>query len=155
MRKTVIPEALQDVYANWHFAPAVIAGQMIYCSGIIGTSVDGNAPGEKPFEGARTTLEAQDRAAIGALQAVRDPEAQFATAFEALKAVLAEAGADLSDLIELTTYHVDMNAHMECFMRVKDQYIKEPYPAWTAIGVSELAVSGGLMEIRAVALAPG
>ena len=39
-------------------------------------------------------------------------------------------------------------------MRVKDRYILEPYPAWTAIGVSELIVPGGLMEIRAIAMAP-
>jgi enamine deaminase RidA (YjgF/YER057c/UK114 family) len=29
--------------------------------------------------------------------------------------------------------------------------VKEPYPAWTAIGVSALAIPGALVEIRATA----
>ena len=51
-------------------------------------------------------------------------------------------------------YHVDIGRHMETFMAVKDRYLTEPYPAWTAIGVSELVVPGGLVEIRAIAVAP-
>lgn len=154
MRKTIVPESLAGVYEKWHFAPAVVANGMIYCSGIIGTSVNGDAPSGQPLEGARAILQQSGQTAITALQAVREPEAQFATAFEALSAILKKAGADLHDIIEITTYHVDIGVHMECFMRVKDRYLKHPYPAWTAIGVSELAVPGGLMEIRAIALKP-
>ncbi len=153
-RKTIVPPALRHVYDRWHFAPAVVSRGMIYCSGIIGTSPDGEAPGKLALQGARDTLTTQQDAPIAALQAVRDPEAQFATAFEAIAAILDEAGADLSDVVEITTYHVEINRHMETFVRVKDRYLKPPYPAWTAIGVSELIVPGGLMEIRAVALAP-
>lgn len=152
-RRTIVPEALRGVYEGWHFAPAVISRGMIYCSGIIGTSVDGEAPGKAALEGARSTTAVSD-AGLAALQAVRDPEAQFATAFEALAAILAEAGAGLGDVIEITTYHVDIGRHMEAFVRVKDRYLKEPYPAWTAIGVAELVVPGGLMEIRAIAALP-
>ncbi len=153
MRRTVVPAALKGVYDNWHFAPAVVANGMIYCSGIIGTSPDGEAP-SGGLDGARSTTDASQDAPLAVLQAVRDPEAQFATAFEALRAILAECGAELSDIVEITTYHVDIARHMEIFMRVKDRYLKEPYPAWTAIGVSELIVPGGLMEIRAIAMAP-
>jgi len=152
-RKTIVPPALKGVYDSWHFAPAVISRGMIYCSGIIGTSVDGEAPGKAALEGARSTS-AEPDAGLAALQAVRDPEAQFATAFEALAAILAEAGAALADIVEITTYHVDIGRHMESFVRVKDRYLSEPYPAWTAIGVSELLVPGGLMEIRAIAALP-
>lgn len=149
----IIPPALQGVYDNWHFAPAVISRGLIFCSGIIGTSPDGKAPARGGLEGARSTTDQGDTE-IAALQAVRDPETQFATAFEALRAILNEAGADLSDIVEITTYHVDMSAHMAAFTRAKDRYLKAPYPAWTAIGVAELAVPGGLMEIRAVAELP-
>ncbi|BCH28772.1 hypothetical protein MesoLjLc_07020 [Mesorhizobium sp. L-8-10] len=152
-RRTIVPEALKGVYEGWHFAPAVASRGMVYCSGIIGTSVDGEAPGKAALEGARSTTAAPD-AGIAALRAVRDPEAQFATAFEALAAILAEAGAGLGDIVEITTYHVDIGRHMEAFVRVKDRYLKEPYPAWTAIGVAELVVPGGLMEIRAIAALP-
>jgi enamine deaminase RidA (YjgF/YER057c/UK114 family) len=162
-RTTIVPPALRGAYDNWHFAPAVVANGLIFCSGIIGTSVDGELPRRTvagqtagtagALEGARSTAGDAD-AALATLVAVRDPEAQFATAFEALDAILAEAGASLAEVIEITTYHVDIARHMAVFMRVKDRYLKAPYPAWTAIGVAELIVPGGLMEIRAVAIAP-
>ncbi len=154
MRKTIIPAALQDVHDQWHFAPAVVARGMIYCSGIIGTSPDGEAPGKAALEGARTTLEDGDAKSVAALQAVRDPKAQFETAFEALASILGEAGAGLADIVELTSYHVDMDRHMETFVQVRDAYLNAPWPAWTAIGVKDLIVPGGLVELRAVALAP-
>ena len=94
-------------------------------------------------------------AALTALQAVRDPEGQFATAFEALDEILRAAGSSLTGLVDLTTFHVDLGRHLAAFTRVKDRYVRPPYPAWTAIGVAELVVPGGLVELRAVALAPG
>ena len=152
-RRTIVPAALQGAYDTWHFAPAVVAGGLVLCSGIVGTSPGGETPSAGGLEGAAATLSAGD-APLAALQAVRDPEAQFATAFEALGEVLAAAGASLSEVVELTSYHVDISRHMATSMRVKDRFLVRPYPAWTAIGVSELIVPGGLAEIRAVALAP-
>ncbi|HIB5011826.1 TPA: RidA family protein, partial [Klebsiella quasipneumoniae subsp. quasipneumoniae] len=35
--------------------------------------------------------------------------------------------------------------------KVKDRYIKAPYPAWTAIGVSEFIPENALVEMRIVA----
>ena len=153
LRRTIVPPALQRAYDTWHFAPAVVAGGLIHCSGIVGTSPGGETPIGGGLVGAAATLAAAD-VPLDALQAVRDPEAQFATAFEALGEVLAAAGATLADVVDLTSYHVDIGRHMETFMRVKDRYLRPPYPAWTAIGVSELIVPGGLAELRAVALAP-
>lgn len=153
MRTTVIPPALRNVYEQWHFAPAVIANGLILCSGIIGTSVDGEPPGRDGLGGANATLADSAEAPIAALRAVRDPRAQFETAFAALEMILAEAGAALADIVELTTYHVDMARHWETFVAVRDAVLTPPWPAWTAIGVSELAVPGGLVELRAVALA--
>lgn len=151
--KRIIPPALQGVYDNWHFAPAVAVNGFIFCSGIIGTSPDGEPPAEDGLAGAKATT-AESSNALNALMAVRDPEAQFSTAFEALRAILDAAGADMSDLVEITTYHVEISRHMDVFMRVKDRFVHAPYPAWTAIGVSELIVPGGLVEIRAVARNP-
>lgn len=64
---------------------------------------------------------------------------------------LSEANLDFSDVVELTTYHVGLKEGLDAFKVVKDEFIIEPYPAWTAIGVSELAVEGALIEIRATA----
>jgi enamine deaminase RidA (YjgF/YER057c/UK114 family) len=151
MRKTVIPPALKGVYEHWHFAPALIADGLIFCSGIIGTSVDGEPPDRDGLRGAKTALAGDAEAPISALQAVRDPKAQFETAFAALEMILAEAGAGLADIVELTSYHVDIARHWETFVAVRDAVLAPPWPAWTAIGVTELAVPGGLVELRAIA----
>lgn len=156
--EVVIPPALQGVYDAWHFAPATLTNGLLFCSGIIGTSPDGEAMGkshsggEAAFEGAQKTLEG-DAAALADIVAIRDPEAQFDAAFEGVKAVLAAAGAGLPDIVELTTYHVDIGKHMPLFMTVKDRHLQAPYPAWTAIGVAELVIPGGLVELRVVAAA--
>lgn len=151
-RDAIIPPALRAVHDRWHFAPAVRAGNLLFCSGIIGTSPDGNAP-PTGLAGAEATTADPD-APLTALVAVRDPAAQFATAFEALAAILAAAGAGLDDVVELTTYHVEMARHMDTFMQVRARYLSAPYPAWTAVEVAGLIVPGGLVELRAVASLP-
>lgn len=152
-RITIVPQGLKAVYDNWHFAPAVISDGLVFCSGIVGTSPDGERPrrgGGASFEGAQATL-ADESAALARLVAVRDPAAQFETAFEALGDILAAAGGGLADIVDLTSYHVEITRHMPAFMAVRDRYLSPPYPAWTAIGVAELIVPGGLVELKAVA----
>jgi enamine deaminase RidA (YjgF/YER057c/UK114 family) len=51
----------------------------------------------------------------------------------------------------MTTFHVGLQEHLTTFMAVKDNYLKEPYSAWTAIGITELAFPGALVEIRVTA----
>lgn len=151
-RDAIIPPALQAVHDQWHFAPAVRAGGLVFCSGIIGTSPDGKAP-RSGLAGAEATTADRD-APLTALIAVRDPAEQFATAFEALQAILRAAGTDLHHVVELTTYHVEMTRHMAAFMEVRSRYLAAPYPAWTAVEVAGLIVPGGLVELRAVAAMP-
>lgn len=152
MPTPIIPPALQAVHDRWHFAPAMRAGGLIFCSGIIGTSPDGLPPGEG-LAGA-TAATTDPGAAVHALVAVRDPQAQFETAFAALRAILNAAGADLCDVVDLTTYHVDMSAHIDTFTRVRDRVLSAPWPAWTAVEVAGLILPGALVELRAVAEAP-
>ena len=123
--QVVIPQGMETFYDRLHFAPAVRDGNRLYCSGVIGVGPDGKAP--------------------------HDPEAQFTLAFELLQSVLTTAGFSFADVIDVTTFHVGLQAHLRTFATVKDRYLREPYPAWTAIGVSELAVPGGLVEIKAIA----
>ncbi len=123
-KDVVVPASQQGFYDRFHFAPAVRAGNLLLCSGQIGTGADGRPQA--------------------------DPEAQFVAAFEQVRAVLREARLDWSDVVEITTFHVGMQ-HLRTFASVKDRYLGAPYPAWTAIGVSELAFPGGLAEVRATA----
>jgi enamine deaminase RidA (YjgF/YER057c/UK114 family) len=121
----VLPKGMEGFYNNFHFSPAVKDKDRLFLAGMIGLEPDGTA--------------------------VKDPEKQYTQAFETLKAVLAEAGCSYSDVVEMTTFHVGLQAQLQLFSKVKDRYMPEPYPAWTGIGVSELAVPGALVEIRLVA----
>ena len=121
----VIPKGQEVLYDRFHFAPAVKDRDRLFCSGVIGIGPDGKCS--------------------------PDPEAQFKQAFESLGAVLREAGASFADVVELTTFHVGLQQDMRTFARVKDEYLRDPYPAWTAIGITELAMPGGLVEIKAIA----
>ena len=123
-KTSVVPRGMEANYDRLHFSPAIADGDRLFCSGQIGTDSAGAVPD--------------------------DPEKQFTCAFENLKALLAAAGASLADVVEMTTFHVGFNEHIGAFMRVKDRYVGEPYPAWTAVGVSELAF-GALAEIKVVA----
>jgi enamine deaminase RidA (YjgF/YER057c/UK114 family) len=79
--------------------------------------------------------------------------AQARLAFESLKAVLEAAGASLADVVELNTFHTALQRDIQAFAAVKDEYFPRHYPAWTAVGVSELAMPGLCIEVRAVAVA--
>jgi enamine deaminase RidA (YjgF/YER057c/UK114 family) len=81
-------------------------------------------------------------------------EQSFDRAFRNVATVLRAAGADWDDVVEMTTYHTDLPAQFDVFARVKDRYVGEPYPAWTAIDVDRLLPDRGIVEIRVIAYAP-
>ena len=51
----------------------------------------------------------------------------------------------------MTTYHTDVPAQLDAFVKVKARYVTAPYPAWTAIDVDRLVPDKGLVEIRVIA----
>ncbi len=51
----------------------------------------------------------------------------------------------------MTTFHIDLKKYSDTFSKVKDHYIKEPYPSWSAIGVSEFIPKNALVAIRMIA----
>lgn len=123
--KEVIPAWMKPIYETYHFAPAVIDGDHLRCSGMIGFRPNLSVP--------------------------EDPTAQFTLAFQNLRGLLAEAGLTFANVTEMTTYHVGLRAHMQAFTAVKDKFISAPHPAWTAVGISELASPGALVEIQVTA----
>jgi enamine deaminase RidA (YjgF/YER057c/UK114 family) len=76
---------------------------------------------------------------------------QFREAFRILQNNLLHAGLTTRNVVDLTTYHVGLKKHLSAFMKVRDEFIAAPYPAWTAIGVLDLITDGALVEIRAIA----
>ena len=82
-----------------------------------------------------------------------DIAAQTTRVFENIAAIVAAAGADMSDIVKLTIYLVDLSA----FPVVNDvmaRYFETPYPARATIGVSALP-KGVAVEIDAVLQLPG
>jgi enamine deaminase RidA (YjgF/YER057c/UK114 family) len=114
------------MYDALHFSQATRVGNMIWVSGQVGIDA-----AMKPAQGM---------------------EAQAHLAFQGLRSVLEAAGATLADVVELTTFHTDLRGDMHAFGRVKDAYVAAPYPSWTAVGVTQLALPELCVEIRAVAV---
>ena len=123
--KTINPKESKVLYENFHFSQAVRSGELLICSGQIGTGTDGKLPS--------------------------DLETEFNNAWQKVGAVLEAAGAGFGDVLEYTTYHVGLQSTIGTFMKSRDRFLKEPWPAWTAIGITELAIPGAHVEIRVTA----
>lgn len=123
--KSIVRDSGKFLYDNFHFSEAVESDGLLLCSGIIGTGQDGKVP--------------------------EDIREEFDNAWSGVISLLKEAGADASQIVEYTSYHVGLQANMAAFMEVRDKYLGEPWPAWTAIGITELAVPGAHVEIRVTA----
>ncbi len=125
-KKTLVnPEGTEAIYESLQFSQAVRSGNMVWVSGQVGVDEHFN---------------------IG-----EGIEVQTRLAFQNLTSVIENAGGSLSDIVELVTYHTSMK-DMKGFSKVKSEFINEDYPAWTAIGVTELVMPGLLVEIRATVI---
>ncbi|QUL37889.1 RidA family protein [Erythrobacter sp. JK5] len=124
-KQTIMPEDEQAraFLEQFGFSEAVIHGDTIYLSGVIA-----GPPGE-----GMTEEEAYDRA------------------FGYIGTVLTRAGSGWDDVLDLTTFHVDIEASMPAFAAAKNKVIEAPFPAWTAIDVDRLYSADGLVEIKIVA----
>ena len=123
--KTINPKEAKFLYDNYHFSQAVRQGETVLCSGQIGTGDDNKLP--------------------------VDLSEEFRNAWRKVGSVLKAAGVDYSDILEYTSYHVGLQTTMSTFMKIRDEFLSEPWPAWTAIGITELAVPGAHVEIRVTA----
>lgn len=133
----VIPAVWQERSDSFEYSPAVRAGDLLFVAGQTGDD---------------------DYVAIP------DPEAQFVAAFEALGGILREAGCDFADVVELMTFHTStiepenpeepcaLFDHFGVFCEVKNRYIKGPFPTWTAVGTTALALPGLFVEVKATAV---
>jgi len=126
--KTIVPQSGKSAYTHFHFSQAVKAGGLLICSGQIGTNKDHSLP---------------ERA-----------EDEFRNAWQSVGEILKEAGLGFEDIVEYTSYHVDLSKNIRAFMKVRDEILSEPWPAWTALGISELAAPGARVEIRVIAQLP-
>ena len=82
------------------------------------------------------------------MQMAEGIDAQTHRVFRNLAAVAAAAGLGLEQAVRMTVYLTDL-AHFARVNEIMAQYVKEPYPARAAVGVSGLP-RGALVEIDAI-----
>ncbi|MHA3913749.1 RidA family protein [Halovulum sp. GXIMD14793] len=124
MKKTIAAEQFSDVHDQWHMSPALDTGTFVFFSGVTGCHADGTISDH--------------------------PETQFREAFGFLADTLSAAGLSFDKIVEMTSYHIGLRRHLSDFTRVKDEFIRPPYPAWSCIGTTELITEGALVEIRVI-----
>ncbi len=107
------------------YSQAIKAGNTIYCSGQIGLN---------PSDG---------RLADGVA-------AQTHRAFANLQAVLAEAGAEMSDVVKFTIFLTDINDFAQV-NAIMTEHVPTPFPARSCMQVAALP-KGALVEVEAVAV---
>ncbi|HEX8669152.1 MAG TPA: Rid family hydrolase [Allosphingosinicella sp.] len=110
---------------KWGFSDAVIVGDTIYLSGIVA----GQRPGETSLEPA------------------------YERVYQRIGAILKRAGASWDDVVDMTSFHTDVEGQIEAMAAINKKYVKPPYLAWTAIGVAKV-LGGGITEIKVVAKRP-
>ncbi|HVS16464.1 MAG TPA: Rid family hydrolase [Thermoanaerobaculia bacterium] len=78
--------------------------------------------------------------------------------YQRAKELLAEAGATIDDVVELTTFHVEpadsaaFGQEFARYMPIHRELFGEHRPAWTAIGGSVLLAPTAVVEMRVLAV---
>lgn len=131
-------QAEKDDYDEFRYAAVRRVDNMLYISGVV--------IGRRENEGT-------DVAAF---------KTQVRRGFERLEASLTASGAGFGDVVMVNSFHVwdspnftgTRDQHWDSFYEVAGEYIKAPYPAWTAIGTTGLLPPRGLVEVQMVARVP-
>ena len=120
------------------FPHAKRAGDFIYVSGTSSRRSDDTFVGVDIIDGAK----------------VLDVSAQTRAVIENIRDILADAGAGLEDLVQVTSYLVDM-ADFAAYNAVYAEFFTEDGPTRTTVAVHQLPHPDLLIESQAVAYQPG
>jgi enamine deaminase RidA (YjgF/YER057c/UK114 family) len=112
---------------EWGYADAIRTGDTIYVSGVVAAL----RPNETNYDAAYTR------------------------AFEEIGSRLQRLGSSWDDVVEILSFHTDLVSQMLAIVAVKKRYVRAPYPAWTAVGVTRLIPPSGITEIRVTAVRQG
>lgn len=126
-RKAIVPTSPHALYKEHGYSPAILSGDLLFVSGMVGARVDGTP---EP-----------------------DLEAQIRLAFANLREVLAAGGCTFDDVVDLTYFLVDPEASIGLVLAaMKQAFATQPPPNVTAVGVNWLA--GFQVEIKVIARVP-
>jgi enamine deaminase RidA (YjgF/YER057c/UK114 family) len=129
------PDGIEDSTQDpFRYSQAVVADDVVYVSGQIGTDGDGNVVSP-------------------------EFEAQARQAFDNLGKILDQVNKNYEDITYIGSYIVGLNEHQPTFREVwADYYPEEPYPAHTMRGIERLTIDHGeggpedevLVELEAI-----
>lgn len=81
-----------------------------------------------------------------------DPAQQIRDTFANIASTLAEAGASWADVVDMTSYHIGLRDQAEIMLEIAADFLGDPFPSWTAFGVTELFDPEAVIEISCVAV---
>ncbi|MES2249116.1 MAG: RidA family protein [Pseudomonadota bacterium] len=119
-----------DPYAPFLLSQAIQLGNLVFVSGQAAIGDDGEIVGKGDF----------DR--------------QAEQAFKNLDRVLRAAGTTLGNVVKVTIFLTSM-ANFPKIVELRRQWFSAPYPADTIVEVSGLYSPDAMIEIEAIAVAPG
>ena len=128
-RAVIVSPVWKPFYDETAIPAAVRIGDQVHVSGHTGEDPDGRFPAEV--------------------------EAQIRGTFRNLAETLAGAGAEWPDVVSLTSYHVPLRGQEELILRVAAEFMERPFPAWTAVGVTELWPPEAVIEVSCIATIGG
>ena len=124
-KRALFPAGSEASAQQIKVSPGIVSGDHVFLTGMTGSRADGSMP--------------------------TDLDEQFRNAFEKIGLVLEVAGLSHSSIVEMTSYHVGLRDHFDAFNAIRSEYVKDPFPAWTAVEVAGLRRDGAVVEIRVVA----
>lgn len=123
------PLAIHPPFAPYSHGIEVPADhRLVFCSGQLGIAAGGGIP--------------------------VDCEGQTELCFDNIEAILAQAGMTLGDIVRINAF-VSGREHLRPYMEVRNRRFVAPYPASTLMIVSGFARPEFVVEIEAIAAAPG
>ncbi len=134
--EVILPdEGARKAHDEWRYAAARRIGDTVYLSGVVIY---------------RGKDEGKDVAAFK-LQARRG--------LERLRRTLEAAGSDFQHVVMINSFHVwhgpdftgTRDEQFQAFEDVIGEFVKSPYPAWTAVGTTGLLGTGGIVEVQLIA----
>jgi enamine deaminase RidA (YjgF/YER057c/UK114 family) len=137
--EVILPDQrAKDAHDKYRYAAARRVGNTLYVSGVIVNRQDGEGRDVQAFK------------------------AQTRRAFERLNTILKASGVTFSDVAMINSFHVwtgpnftgTRSEQFDAFEEVADEFLKPPYPAWTAVGTTGLLSDGGIVDVQLIANVP-
>ncbi len=125
MKHSINPASIRAPFAQYSHAVAVTGDRMLFASGQLGVAPDDTVP--------------------------EDVEAQAVLCFENIKAILAEAGMTLADVVRFTAYVTD-RAYFPIYGAVRGRYVPGNAFASTLVIVSGFTRPEFKVEVEVTAV---